>query len=106
MTPTNEDIQSSLSLIEKDFKLDESYFSLSTKESISYDEAFLMIMRVVEDLLTNDFNGLLNALYRIDVSEQKLKEALAEGTDNPASIITQMIIERELQKVETRKRYS
>jgi hypothetical protein len=39
------------------------------------------------------------------VSEEKLKAALAISP-NPAQTISEMIWERELQKVETRKKYS
>ena len=106
MTPSNEDIHASLGLFEKDFKLDESYFALSHELIISYDQAHVMMRTVIEDLMAKDFTGLLNVLYRIDVSEQQLKKALVEDNDNPASIITQMIFDRQLQKVKTRKKYS
>ena len=98
-------LKESLVLFENHFQLDPSYLNLFAKESIRYDEAFILIMRVVEDLLAKDFSRLINYLYRLDVSETKLKSALAESNDNPASMITQMIIEREMQKVETRKKY-
>lgn len=100
------DIVSSLILFEKDFQLDKSYLNLEERQDIAYDQAFLMIMRVVEDLMAKDFNRLINILYRIDVSEEKLKEALALSNDNPASVVTKMILDRQLQKVETRKKYS
>lgn len=54
-------------------------------------------------LLDHDFQRLLNILYRIDVSEKKTKKALTGS--NPADAIAGLIIERELQKVETRKKY-
>lgn len=104
--PETKDIKQGLKLFEKDFHLDKDYLQLAKKKEYTYDEAFLKIMRVVEDLLAKDFQQLVNALYRIDVSEEKLKEALATSTDNPASIITKMIIERQLLKVEFRKKYS
>ena len=100
------DIKQGLKLFEKDFQLDKDYLQLANKKDYTYDEAFISIMRVVEDLLAKDFSQLVNALYRIDVSEEKLKEALATSTDNPASVITKMIIERQLLKVEFRKKYS
>ncbi|KYG75833.1 MULTISPECIES: hypothetical protein [Roseivirga] len=100
------DIKQGLKLFEKDFQLDKDYLQLANKKDYTYDEAFLSIMRVVENLLAKDFPQLVNALYRIDVSEDKLKEALAASTDNPASVITKMIIERQLLKVEFRKKYS
>jgi len=100
------DLISSLVLFEKDFQLDKSYLKLEEIKDIAYDQAFLMIMRVVEDLMAKDFNRLINILYRIDVSEEKLKEALALSNDNPASVVTKMILDRQLQKIETRKKYS
>ncbi len=100
------DLINSLVLFEKDFQLDKSYLKLEERKDIAYDQAFLMIMRVVEDLMAKDFNRLINILYRIDVSEEKLKEALALSNDNPASVVTKMILDRQLQKVETRKKYS
>ena len=102
----SKDIKQSLKLFEKDFQLEKDYLQLAKQKEYTYEEAFLKIMRVVEDLLAKDFQQLVNVLYRIDVSEEKLKQALALSTDNPASVITKMIIERELLKVEFRKKYS
>jgi hypothetical protein len=45
----------------------------------------------------------LNVLYRIDVNESKVK--LAFTADKPAWEIAGLIIERELQKVESMKKY-
>ena len=100
------DLINSLTLFEKEFQLEKSYLNLQAKEEISYDQAFLMIVRVVEDLLSKHFNGLINVLYRIDVSEEKLKGALALSNDNPTSVIAKMILDRQLQKVALRKKYS
>ncbi len=54
-------------------------------------------------LLDRDINGLMNVLYRIDVSEEKVRMAFAG--DNPAFDIAGLIIEKELKKVETRRKY-
>ena len=102
---SDSNLREGLVLFENDFQLETSYLNLKERQDIRYDEAFILIMRVVEDLLAKDFSRLINCLYRLDVSEHKLKEALAASSDNPASVITGMIIERELQKVETRKKY-
>ena len=61
------------------------------------------LTREISILLDRDFQHLLNVLYRIDVSEEKVKQAFA-GKD-PAYAIAGLIIERELKKVETRKKY-
>lgn len=57
----------------------------------------------LEIMIDRDFHGLMNLLYRIDVNESKTK--LAFATDHPAETLASLIIERELEKVETRKRY-
>lgn len=54
-------------------------------------------------LMDQDFERLMNVLYRIDVGEDKTK--LAYAASNPANELAKLIIERELQKVATRKKY-
>lgn len=106
MKPINsKDIQTGLALISKDFQVDPKDWQLSQGEEMTQERAFNFLIKLVEHLMTHNFNHLLNSLYRIDVSEEKLKRALAES-DNPAQTVADMIWERELQKVETRKRYS
>ena len=61
------------------------------------------LAREISILLDRDFQHLLNVLYRIDVSEEKVKQAFA--AKYPAFEIAGLIIERELKKVETRKKY-
>lgn len=65
-----------------------------------------LLIPIVSHLMDTDFNHLLNVLYRIDVQESKVKKTLAEGQpDAIAGDISDLIIERELQKVELRRRY-
>lgn len=54
-------------------------------------------------LIDQDFQRLMNILYRIDINEQKTKMALTQS--NPAKEIAKLIIERELQKVASREKY-
>lgn len=61
------------------------------------------LIAVVYDLIQRDFNKLLNILYRIDVDEKKLKFALFESTSPAAETITDLIIERQLQKLKFRE---
>ena len=60
----------------------------------------------INDLLLNDFNKLIHILYRVDVSEQKLKTLLR---DNPqtdaAAIIADLLIERQEQKIKTKQSF-
>ena len=65
------------------------------------------LAHLIQQLLYSDFNRLLHILYRIDVEERKVKEAMV--TEEPEIIaerISRLIIKRELQKAEIRFRYS
>ena len=54
---------------------------------------------LINHLLNNDFEKLINILYRIDVREEKLKVLLKENADkNASSIIADLVIERQIQK--------
>ena len=54
-------------------------------------------------LINNDFNRLIFILYRVDVSEQKVRKILSENTDvSTAKQIALLLIERQLEKLEKR----
>lgn len=62
---------------------------------------------VVRHLLHSDLPRLLQILYRIDVAEQQVKEAMvANDTDLIAERIARLILKRELQKAQLRQKYS
>ena len=61
----------------------------------------------IQDLIEHDFEQLFNILYRIDVSEEKVRKFLSEKpAGNAPVLIADLIIEREMQKVVTRMQYS
>ncbi len=57
-------------------------------------------------LVEKDFSRLLNLLYRIDVSEEKIKKALLNNSDPAGYVIARLIIERQLQKIAFRKKFT
>ena len=60
----------------------------------------------VNDKILYDFNGLLNTLYRLDVSETRIRKLLLEIQDEDAGkIIASIIIERQLQKIKTKQQF-
>ncbi|MET0394665.1 MAG: hypothetical protein ABW019_16085 [Chitinophagaceae bacterium] len=61
----------------------------------------------ISDLLQSDFTGLVNLLYRLDIDEERLRSMLARhpGTD-AADIITGLLLERQLQRLQSRRQYS
>jgi hypothetical protein len=53
----------------------------------------------INQLIEKDFSKLVMILYRLDVSESKLKQKLKENTgENAGKLIAGLIIERQLQK--------
>lgn len=61
----------------------------------------------INHLITNDFSRLITILYRMDVSEEKLKKLLPSATNTSAGdIIAEMIIERQKEKIKTKKIFS
>ncbi len=60
----------------------------------------------IDILIANDFLRLVRILYRLDISEKKLKKVLEEtGGKNAAATIADMIIERQLQKIRSREAF-
>ncbi len=75
-------------------------------ETFSRDELRKRLQDFIADLLEHDFQKLCNLIYRHDVKEEKFRQALQySNIEEQASEIAELVIERELQKVETRKAY-
>ena len=61
----------------------------------------------IDHLIEHDFAGLVQMLYRVDVSEEKLKQTLLDFSEKDASdIIAVMILERLALRIQTRKQYN
>jgi hypothetical protein len=57
----------------------------------------------IDYLIANDYEKLLQVLYRIDVDESKAKKSLIEASDkNPSEVLADLIIERLLEKAKSR----
>ena len=62
------------------------------------------IIQRINEWINNDFEHWLDMLYRIDVHEDKvLKWKAAQKGENAAEVIDELNIERQKQKIETRK---
>ncbi len=68
------------------------------------DELIDSLSGIIQELLHRDVYKLLNALYRIDVEEQKVKKALIH--ENTAHELAQLVIKRLQEKAELRKKYN
>jgi hypothetical protein len=81
--------------------------AIELTEKISLEELQRQLAEHINHLIKNNFEQLVNLLYRIDVSEAKIKSLLQHnpGQDS-AAIIASLIIERQLEKIKTRRQYS
>src|SRR5687768_8087354 len=61
----------------------------------------------INRLIVTNFHSLINTLYRLDVSEVKIRTALAgEPQKDAAALIADLILERELEKIKTRRLFN
>lgn len=76
-------------------------------DNLSYNEIHAQLSGRMNQLIRYDFEKLVSLLYRIDVSEQKLKSLLQQFPEEDAgNIIATLILERQEQKLKTRKQFS
>jgi hypothetical protein len=70
-------------------------------------EALLLELEAqVNWMITHRFDALVQVLYRLDVDERKLRNLLQEGGGTDAAhIIAALMIERQLQKLRTRRQF-
>src|SRR5438045_6231311 len=58
----------------------------------------------LNDLLLHDFSALVELLYRVDVSEKKLKAVLqANPTEDAGKLLATLVMERQEQKILARQ---
>jgi len=76
-------------------------------EQLSFEEMRLQLQHSIAAMIATDFERLVNILYRIDVNERKLKFLLQENVGADAAvIIADLVIERQMQKIASRRQYS
>jgi hypothetical protein len=77
---------------------------ISLPATISSEELREKLVAHINYLINHDFEKLVYYLYRIDVNESKMKKLLDQKQgENAAALIADLIIERQLQKIKSRK---
>lgn len=72
----------------------------------SKEDVLSKLTYFINDLINHDFSQLVALLYRVDVPEKKLRQVLdATAGENAAAIIANMIMERQLEKIQSREKY-
>ncbi|MBN9292922.1 MAG: hypothetical protein J0G96_02965 [Flavobacteriia bacterium] len=77
-------------------------------QSIDWEAVQQQLTVFLDEMITVDFNRVLTILYRIDVSEVKVKKALNENPDNKSvgAILAQLIVDRQKEKIKFRQQFS
>ena len=73
---------------------------------LTADELESQLAEKINILIQRDFEALVQLLYRIDVSEARLRRMLDSGSgEDTGVLIARLIMERQWQKIESRRRY-
>lgn len=80
--------------------------SLEATEKLTYEHFRDLLAGRIRTLLERRRELLFSILYRIDVSERAVKSVIASAaTEDIPHHLADLVIERQLQKMETRRRY-
>jgi hypothetical protein len=81
--------------------------ALQLPETIASEQLHETLAAYINKLINTNFETLVSLLYRIDVSEAKIKSLLANNPEkNAGDIIAALIIERQEQKIKSRQQFS
>ena len=92
--------------VSKDFLKSDSSSLIPNTDFERLEEFRKYLTERMKDMLDNNYNLLINTLYRIDISEKKLGELFS--SKNKESIpgkLADLIIERQIEKIDYRRRY-
>ena len=93
-------------LIEVSSTLAQQYFDLEIEAQLNEQQLLALLTKHISRLLDYDFQGLLNAMYRVDVEEAKFKLILShESPEKLAPSLARLVLDRMMQKAEMRIKY-
>ncbi len=94
----NKDQIQALNLLANEFELE---------IEASFEKLLKFIEAEVDHLLVNNFEKLLWICYRVDVPENVIMQLLDDVTvPEPANAIATKLLERQIQKIETKRKYN
>jgi len=69
-------------------------------------EAVDVLTESVRKLMAHDIDSLMSMLYRLDVEEQKVRDALSPShSGDPARLLAMLIIDRQKRRMATREKH-
>lgn len=94
-------LQQTSAFVQKDFEVEYIPEDVTEQELIDFLEQF------VQNLLDTDMKQLFYVLYRLDINEYKVHQALNPlAIEAPHKSLAQLIFQREKQKAKTRIEYN
>jgi hypothetical protein len=86
--------------------LEQIDFETKTLNQTFFNEALVKLEPLVEQLMRSEMTNLLNTLYRLDVSEEKVKYILFGNHEEKASkMLAEAILQREIVRKIFRQKY-
>ena len=105
-TINKEEINGITNIISNEFSVSGINAVISAEDLETLEQLREYITNKISELMDNNFDKLINTLYRIDVNEDKLQLAFMDkNKEKLPESIANLIIERQLQKIEMRKKY-
>lgn len=106
MTEDKQQVVEIVRFVEKDFLISNNNSLIPATDLASLEEFRKYLTEKIKILLDEKFDTLVNVLYRIDISEKKLSQLFSGKNRNSIpSELTDMIIDRQLEKIRLRKLY-
>lgn len=106
MKEEKEQVVEIVKFVEKDFLISDNNSLIPSTDLASLEDFRKYLTEKLKFLLDEKFDTLVNILYRIDISEKKLSQLFSGNNRNSIpSVLADLIIERQLQKIKLRKLY-
>lgn len=94
-------LKETAALVQKDFEVEHIPADVTAAELLDFLERF------IQDLIEHNLERLFYVLYRLDIDEQRVHQALSPyAVELPHKVLAQLIFNREQQKARTRLEYA
>lgn len=78
----------------------------SIEECTSLECLYHSLISLFNEHISNNNKGVMNLLYRADVSEHQIRQALKSNPEKSNEVLAALILRREAQKILLREKYS
>ena len=86
--------------------LSQNYGLETTPGFGGFEELKVLLAKALKGLIQSNPEKLLTIMYRLDINEALFRQAMETGSEqNQAEAIANLVLERELKRLEFRKKY-